>query len=990
MNGRERLRRTLRREPTDRAPIDLGSTAVTGIQAAHLRARAPGPGPQGRAGPGRGALPDPGRGRGAGAQGPRHRHHRPAGPRHDLRLPERGLEALDAARRHAGPRLGALPLHVDDKGDTLLFPKGDTSASPSGRLPKGGYYFDAIIRQGPLDEEHLDPQDWAEQFTSFTDEDLRDLETRSLRLYEDTEYSLVGCFGQAGVGDIAFVPGQMLRVPKGLRDPNLWYEYLASHPDYIRGIFDLWAGNAMRNLELYRQAVGDRIDVIFMGGTDFGGQRGTLVSPKMFRELFKPYYKSANDWVHRNTGWKTFYHSCGSVAKLLDDFVDMGVDILNPVQCSAVGMEPEGLKAKYGDRLVFWGGGVDTQQTMPFGTAAEVRAQAGERLRILGGGGGLRPLRDPQHPGPHAGGERARVLRGGQGLPGRRVGARAVRFPVARAGSLLLLAVLAGALPAAPQEPTSPAPARPRLALALSGGGARGIAHIGALRALEEAGIPIDAIAGNSMGAVVGSIYASGRNVAELQAIVLSLDWATLFSGRPDRSYVPVARREDRYGSTIGVDFDWKGARLPGGLLSDHRIDAFLIEQLAPANYAAGGDFDRLPVPFRCVATALDNGERVVLARGDLARAVRASMSIPLVFPPVDWNGRPLVDGMVVDNLPVDVARELGAAVVVAVDIGSPDLEPAAYDNALGVAGQVSDLLMTARNQAFAVEARRLRAPRSGQALRRGLLGLRPPDRPGLRGDEAGHSRDPAEARGRGGGRRLAPPRPAAGPQLSGTPIAEVRIEGNQRLSESLLRRIFNIPVGPPLLPPEVPAGLRQGPRGRAPLAGVDGIRTCARGAADRPAGARGAAQPRGGLGRLRRGGQGPGGHPALQPRHARLRRGDGAAPGRQRRGDRRGAVAPGRSALRARARLQADRLRLGRQAALLRRRGRRGEPRAFRAPGIRRAPAGGSASLGAPGGGLPPRACPHGAAERDRPPGVARTRSGPSSPVSPSTTSTT
>jgi len=379
-----------------------------------------------------------------------------------------------------------------------------------------------------------------------------------------------------------------------------------------------------------------------------------------------------------------------------------------------------------------------------------------------------------------------------------------VRSPVARTGSLLLVAILAGAVPAAPQEPASPAPARPRLALALSGGGARGIAHIGALRALEEAGIPVDAIAGNSMGAVVGSIYASGRNAAELQAIVLSLDWASLFSGRPDRRYLPVARREDRFGSTVGIDFDWKGARLPGGLLSDHRIGVFLIEQLAPAGYAAGGDFDRLAVPFRCVATALDNGERVVLARGDLARAVRASMSIPLVFPPVDWNGRPLVDGMVVDNLPVDVAREFGAAVVVAVDIGSPDLEPAAYENALGVAAQVSSLLMNARNQAFAAKPDVYVRPDLGTHSAADYSGF---ETLIARGYEATKRAIPEirrrlEAAAEAGG-AASRPRPAAGPQLAGTPIAEVRIEGNQRLSESLLRRLFNIPVGPPFSLPK-------------------------------------------------------------------------------------------------------------------------------------------------------------------------------------------
>ena len=246
---------------------------------------------------------------------------------------------------------------------------------------------------------------------------------------------------------------------------------------------------------------------------------------------------------------------------------------------------------------------------------------------------------------------------------------------------------------------------RPRLALALSGGGARGIAHIGALRALEEAGLPVDAIAANSMGAVVGGIYATGRSADELEEIVRSLDWAALFSGRPDRRTLPVARRDDHYADWIGVDFDWKRARLPAGLVAEHRVNRFLIRHLSPAAYAVGGDFDRLAIPFRAVATDLGNGDRVILAKGDLARAVRASMSIPVFFPPVSWEGRKLVDGLVVDNLPTDVAKLFGAAVTVAIDIGSPELEAQDYATSLGVASQVSDLLSRRRSQDFTAEA---------------------------------------------------------------------------------------------------------------------------------------------------------------------------------------------------------------------------------------------------------------------------------------------
>ena len=184
------------------------------------------------------------------------------------------------------------------------------------------------------------------------------------------------------------MPGQNLIQPQGLRDPNLWYEYLLTHTDYIRGIFALQTAAAIENMELLRQAVGDKLDAIIVSGTDFGMQNSLMISPNLFRDLWKPFYRQMNDWVHANTAWKTFYHTDGAVMPLLDDFVEMGVDILNPVQCSAAGMDAETVKSKYGDKLVFWGGGVDTQKTLPFGTPEEVREEVRDRIGIFGAGGG--------------------------------------------------------------------------------------------------------------------------------------------------------------------------------------------------------------------------------------------------------------------------------------------------------------------------------------------------------------------------------------------------------------------------------------------------------------------------------------------------------------------------------------------------------------------------------------------------------------------------
>jgi len=161
-----------------------------------------------------------------------------------------------------------------------------------------------------------------------------------------------------------------------------------THPEYIKGIFARQTAQAIENMELYRQAVGDCIAAIFVSGTDFGTQRGEFISPDLYRELYQPFHKQMNDWVHTHTNWKTLYHCCGSVYLLISSFIEAGVDVLNPVQCSAANMEPERLKQEFGDRLVFWGGGVDTQHTLPFGTPDEVRCQVRERIRVFAPGGG--------------------------------------------------------------------------------------------------------------------------------------------------------------------------------------------------------------------------------------------------------------------------------------------------------------------------------------------------------------------------------------------------------------------------------------------------------------------------------------------------------------------------------------------------------------------------------------------------------------------------
>lgn len=274
-------------------------------------------------------------------------------------------------------------------GRTLMYPQGDDTAEPSIMMPEGGYFFDNIDRSPPYDEDNLTPvEDYKESFTVMGDGEARHYEAEARRLATETEYAVMGVFGRGSIGDPSTLPGASLRRPQGIRKYEDWVMAHLLYPEYIHEVFEMQTEVTLKNLEICRQAVGDNIQIIVISGTDFGTQAGPMMSLDTFRELYKPYYARMNDWVHKNTNWKTFFHSCGAVTSYLDDFVEMGVDILNPVQLSAAGMDGPMLKERYGDKLVFWGGGVNTQETLPNGTPEEVAAEVLERLKIFSPGGG--------------------------------------------------------------------------------------------------------------------------------------------------------------------------------------------------------------------------------------------------------------------------------------------------------------------------------------------------------------------------------------------------------------------------------------------------------------------------------------------------------------------------------------------------------------------------------------------------------------------------
>lgn len=284
---------------------------------------------------------------------------------------------------------GGFNTEPDAHGDILMYPEGDRSAPPSGRMPKGGWYFDSIIRQPPIDDDNLNVEDNLEEFGPLSKVDLAHLEAESRRLRAESDRAVMLALPGTGFGDIALVPGPGLKNPKGIRDVEEWYVSTVTRRDYVYTVFQRQCEIALANLPRIYAAVGDRVDVAWVSGTDFGTQNAPFISPRAFRDLYMPFYRRVNDWIHENTPWKTLIHSCGSVAALIPDFIEAGFDILNPVQTSAADMDPATLKRRFGKNIVFWGGGIDTQHTLPFGTPDEVRRQVQQRMEIFGRGGGF-------------------------------------------------------------------------------------------------------------------------------------------------------------------------------------------------------------------------------------------------------------------------------------------------------------------------------------------------------------------------------------------------------------------------------------------------------------------------------------------------------------------------------------------------------------------------------------------------------------------------
>jgi NTE family protein len=235
---------------------------------------------------------------------------------------------------------------------------------------------------------------------------------------------------------------------------------------------------------------------------------------------------------------------------------------------------------------------------------------------------------------------------------------------------------------------------RLRIGLVLGGGGARGAAHIGVLKELERLHIPIDAIAGTSMGAIVGGLYATGMNAEELEQLVSSLDWSAALSDQPAREDLSFRRKQDERDFPINLELGVRGGELllPKGVIQGQKLDLLLRELTLHASQIS--DFDDLPIPFRAIAADIVTGDAVVMRSGDLTRSIRASMSVPAVFAPAAIDGRLLVDGGTVGNLPIDVMKRMDVDVVIAVDVEFPLYKPEELNSVLTISEQMLTIMI--------------------------------------------------------------------------------------------------------------------------------------------------------------------------------------------------------------------------------------------------------------------------------------------------------
>jgi uroporphyrinogen-III decarboxylase len=380
MTSRERVAAAVNRRRTDRIPLDLGGMKASGIAAgAYRRLKAK----LGLDTPTR--VQDPRFMIAEVEDAVRERLHLDVAPldwstafqtrRPDAEWESRRLFDGTPVLLPPGTRIGE-----DREGNWILLQPDGTPTSY--RMPRGGFYFDdcAFDEPGGIDPRRFTP------VADLPDEQLAAFGAHARHLRDTTDYALLGWgFGVCFLG-MSLITSRGDNVTQG--KPSEWMVMLMTEKDTCHAMMDRSVDASIRCLRLVHQAVGDAPFAWGIAADDSGTQRGEFISPDLWAEMILPHYRKLCDWIHQHTAWKTFFHSCGSVYRLMPHFIEAGIDILNPVQISAANMEPARLKREFGDRLVFWGGGCDTQRMLSRGTPDEIRAHVRANLEVFSLGGG--------------------------------------------------------------------------------------------------------------------------------------------------------------------------------------------------------------------------------------------------------------------------------------------------------------------------------------------------------------------------------------------------------------------------------------------------------------------------------------------------------------------------------------------------------------------------------------------------------------------------
>lgn len=381
MTSRERVLRAVNFQDTDRTPIDLGAMKASGIGVkAYNRIKA-------RIGlPGRTRIWDPKFMIASVEEAVMRRFHLDVVPLDVSSVvadatPDKEWTPITLYEGAEGLLPPGTNIGTDSEGRWALLDQNRNQTSF--RMPREGCYFDDISfnESGAT----IDPAAFR-PVTGFSDEQLGALQARGKLLYENSEYALLGWGGGVCFLGMSLITDRLSNVTMGL--PSEWMMMLMTEKETCHAMMDKSVDASIMCLKQLRDAAGDYCFTWGIAADDSGTQRGEFINPELWAEMIKPHYARLCAWIHRNTKWKTFLHSCGSIYHLIPHLIEAGVDILNPVQTSAANMEPERLKREFGGRIVFWGGGCDTQRILQTATPEEIRAHVRERLNIFKPGGG--------------------------------------------------------------------------------------------------------------------------------------------------------------------------------------------------------------------------------------------------------------------------------------------------------------------------------------------------------------------------------------------------------------------------------------------------------------------------------------------------------------------------------------------------------------------------------------------------------------------------